>query len=154
MKISKWLLCSAVVLPFAIYAPLVKAQQVDPEKLPKVACSSLTYSQEFIGKYPKAGAACQEARVYKGKRYAKFNGKIAAKDPAYLTVEVHNVAGDPLDTVTFKPNASAKLLVNGKPEAFSELQVGDPVTFWISENRFSFYSSPGGQVAGQGLPPH
>ena len=151
MKISKWLVCSAVILPFAIYAPLVNAQ-VDPDKLPKVNCSSLTFSQEFIGKYPKAGAACQEARVYKGKRYAKFNGKIVSKDPESLTVEVHNVAGDPLDNVVFKPNSSAKLLVNDKPEAFSELRVGDPVTFWISENRFSFYSSPG-QVAGQGLPP-
>jgi hypothetical protein len=153
MKISKWLVGSAFILPFAINAPLVNAQ-VDPEKLPKEACSSITYSQDFIGKYPKAGAACQEVRVYKGKRYAKFNAKILLKDPAFMTVQVLNVAGDPLDSVTFKPaSTGAKLLVNGKPETFAELQVGDPVTFWISENRFSMYSSPGHQVAATGMPP-
>jgi hypothetical protein len=34
-----------------------------------VACSDLKWNAEFLAKYPKAPAACQEARVYKGKRF-------------------------------------------------------------------------------------
>ena len=154
MKISGWLTGTAIMMLVSL-APSLASAQVDPNKLPKVSCSSLIFSQDFIQKYPKAGAACQEARVYKGKRYAKFTGKVYLTDPTYIVVQVFNVAGDPLDTVTFRPQPSSTLLVNGQPEKFSELKVGDPVTFWISEKRFAMYSAPGAVTASsQGLPPH
>jgi hypothetical protein len=155
MKMNRWLACTALTLPLALGAHFATAQQVDPEKLEKVSCSNLTFSQDFIGKYPKAGAACIEARVYKGKRYAKFNGKVFLKDPSVITVQVLNVSGDPLDTVSFKPaSANASLIVDGKKEKFSDLKVGDPITFWIPESRFSIYSAPGSKSAATGLPPH
>jgi hypothetical protein len=152
MNTTKWLAATALVLPLAIGATLARAQ-VDPEKLPKVSCSNLTFSHDFLAKYPKAGAACIEARVYQGHRYAKFNGKVYLKNPDSLTVQIFNVAGDPIDTMSFKPTAGTKLLVNGEPETFDQLKEGDPVTFWISEKRFSIYSSPGAtKTASPGLP--
>lgn len=152
MKIYRWLACSALTLPLAIGAQLVNAQTVDPDKLPKVSCNDLTFSQEFLKNYPKAPAACLEARVYHGKRYAKFNGKVYMTDPNFITVQVFNVAGDALDTFSFKPSTTAMLLVNGKQEKYSDLKVGDPLTFWVAETRFSFYTSPG-KGASAGLPP-
>jgi hypothetical protein len=155
MKINRWLASLAITLPLAIVAQHARAQEMpDPEKLPKVNCTSLTFSHDFLDKYPKAPAACQEARVYKGIKYAKFKGKVYLTDPAYITLQVFNVRGDPLDTISFKPNPDALLLVNGQQEKFSELKVGDPVTFWVSENRFSIYGAPGAATGGQGLPPH
>jgi hypothetical protein len=142
MKITKWLAGTALVLPLAIGATLAQAQ-VDPETLPKVSCSNLTFSHDFLAKYPKAGAACIEARVYKGHRYAKFNGKVYLTNPDSITVQVFNVAGDPIDTITFKPQPNTKLIVNGTPETFDQLKKGDPVTFWVSEKRFSIYGAPG-----------
>jgi hypothetical protein len=154
MKINRWLASVAVTLPLAIGAQHVGAQAPDPEKLPKVSCTSLTFSHDFLDKYPKAPAACQEARVYQGKKYAKFNGKVYLTDPAFVTIQVFNVRGDPLDTISFKPeNSNALLLVNGQEEKFSELKVGDPVTFWVSENRFSIFAAPG-KLEGQGVAPH
>jgi hypothetical protein len=152
MKIYRWLACSALTLPLAIGAQQASAQSVNPDKLPKVACTDLTFSHDFLAKYPKAPAACQEARVYKGKRYAKFNGKVYLTDPSSMTVQIFNVAGDPLDTISFKPSAVGTVFVNGQKEKLSELKVGDPLTFWIAESRFSIYTSPG-KGASAGLPP-
>ena len=153
MKINRWLASLAVTLPLAIGAQHLSAQTVDIEKLPKVSCSSLTFSHDFLDKYPRAPAACQEARIYQGKKYAKFEGKVFLTDPSFITVQLFNVAGDPIETVSLKPNPDALLMVNGQQEKFSELRVGDPVTFWVSENRFSFYGKPGAAAGSEGLPP-
>jgi len=152
MNITRWLAGTALVLPFALGAQQAGAV-VNPDDLPKVSCSNLTFSHAFLAQYPKAPAACIEARVYKGHRYAKFNGKVFLTNPPdSLTIQIFNVAGEPLDTITFKPSASAKLMVNGQPETFSELKKGDPVSFWVSEKRFSFYGSPTAKTASPGLP--
>jgi hypothetical protein len=154
MNITRWLAGTALVLPLAMAATLAQGQvHVDPDTLPKVSCSHLTFSHDFLAKYPKAGAACIEARVYKGHRYAKFNGKVYLMNPDSLTVQVFNVAGDPIDTITFKPQPGTKLIVNGEPETFDQLKKGDPVTFWVSEKRFSIYGAPGpASTASPGLP--
>jgi hypothetical protein len=152
MNITRWLAGAALVLPLAIGTNLAQAV-VDPDSLPKVSCSHLTFAHDFLAKYPKAGAACIEARVYKGHRYAKFNGKVYMINPDSITVQIFNVAGDPIDTISFKPTPGAVLMVNGQQETFAELKKGDPVTFWISEKRFSIYSVPGALKTSPGLPP-
>ena len=60
-----------------------------------------------------------------------------------MTVQVNNVAGDALSALTVQPSQTATLLVDGKPEKFSDLKVGDPISIWVSQDRFSFYSAPG-----------
>jgi hypothetical protein len=152
MKISRWLNCAAIVLPLSLAALPASAQKVDPDKLPKINCTDIVYSQTFLAQYPKAPAACLEARVYKGVHYAKFSGKVYIPGSDVITVQFFNVAGDPLTTVSFKPSPSARLVVNGKTEAWSELQKGDPVTVWVSEKRFAFYTGPGGS-ASKGVAP-
>ena len=147
MKIHRLLSCAAIALPLSLAALPAGAQKIDPDKLPKVNCSDLVYSHAFLDKYPKAPAACLEARVYKGAKYAKFNGKVLIPGSDSITISLLNVAGDALTAVTFKPNAAARLVVNGKTESWSELQKGDPVTFWVSEKRFDFYSGPGGSAS-------
>jgi hypothetical protein len=154
MNITSWVACSALALPWVVGARHANALDVDPEALPKVACSDLTFSHEFLAEYPKAPAACVEARVYNGQRYAKFNGKVYITDPAYITVQLFNVSGDLLTAMSLKPSIHATLVVDGKREEFSELKVGDPVTFWVSEKRFSFYDTPGGKLEANGVPPH
>jgi hypothetical protein len=143
MKITRWLACTALVLPVAIGAQLVSAQTVGSEVGTVIPCSDLTFSKGFLAKYPKAPAACIEARTYNGKKYAKFDGKVYLKEGDSMTIQVHNVAGDTLNAITVQPSQTATLLVNGKQEKFSDLKVGDPISIWVSQDRFSFYSAPG-----------
>jgi hypothetical protein len=60
-----------------------------------------------------------------------------------VTIQVFNVAGDPLSTISIKPSPTARVIINGEPKAYGELQKGDPVTFWVSEKRFAVYTAPG-----------
>jgi hypothetical protein len=143
MNTYKWLNCAAIALPLTLAAHQVLGQTVDPNKLPKVECTELTYSQEFLAKYPKAPAACLEARVAHGKRYAKFSGQVYIPGTDVITVQIFNVAGDPLSTFSFKPSPDARVIINGKKVPYSQLAKGDPVTFWVSENRFAVYTAPG-----------
>ena len=143
MKISRWLAVSALALPVAIGAQQANAQAVGTDTGTVIPCSSLTFSQSFLAKYPDAPAACIEARTYHGKKYAKFDGKVYIMSGDSMTVQVNNVAGNVLTAVTVKPNATATLMVNGKAEKFSDLKVGDPISIWISQDRWNFYSSPG-----------
>ena len=65
MRISNQGLLAATVLSLFSGATMA-AKAVNPDTLPKVECTSLRYSDDFLQKYPKAPAACLEARVYKG----------------------------------------------------------------------------------------
>jgi len=142
MRVFRWIVLAALSLPLSI--PLATALTVDPDKLPLVACSDLHWNAQFLAKYPKAPAGCQEARVYKGLRYAKFNAKVfLVNDDGSVTLTVLNVAGDDLSTLTYKPTASSVLYVNGKATQYKDLKPGDKVTVWVSETRFSVSGAPG-----------
>jgi hypothetical protein len=143
MKISRWLACTALVLPVAIGSQLVSAQQVGSDTGTVIPCSDLTFSKAFLAKYPKAPAACIEARTYNGKKYAKFDGKVYLMAGKDMTVQVNNVSGEALSAITVEPETSASLLMNGKPTKFSDLKVGDMISIWVSQDRYSFYSAPG-----------
>jgi hypothetical protein len=93
-----------------------------------------------------------EARVYQGKKYAKFNAKVYLVDADAVTLTFLNVAGDDLSTFTAKPAANTVLYVNGKATAWKDLKPGDKITVWVSENRFSVAGAPG-EAASPGMAP-
>ncbi len=64
MKISRWLACTALVLPVAIGAQTVSAETVGSDVGTVIPCSGLTFAKAFLAQYPKAPAACIEARTY------------------------------------------------------------------------------------------
>ncbi|MDP9197657.1 MAG: hypothetical protein M3O07_00380 [Pseudomonadota bacterium] len=140
-KSSVAALC-ALVLPLSIGAAQA-AKPVDPSSLPKVECSALKFSEAFLSKYPKAPEACLEARDLNGKRYAKFDAKVYITGPDITTVTLVNAEGDSLDTFSLKPGPDQKIKINGKDTKFSELRVGEKITFWVSEDRMEASELPG-----------
>ena len=136
------LLATALALPLSIGAAFA-AKPVDPSKLEKVECSELKFSEAFLTRYPHAPAACQEARVLEGKRYAKFNAKVYLTGPEITTVNLLNTKGDTVDTFSLKPGPDQKIKINGKDTKFSDLKVGEKVSFWVSEDRMEAAELPG-----------
>jgi len=134
------LFLSALALPLSIG---IAHAVTNPDELPQVACSDLKFGASFLAKYPKAPQACQDARVYHGKRYGKFEAKVYISDPAFMTVQLLNAAGDTVTTFSFKPGANQHVLVNGKEKAFHDLQVGEKITIWVSEKRLEAVELPG-----------
>jgi hypothetical protein len=141
MKFRPCVLIAALALPASV--ALADPALSDPDSLPKVSCTEFTYSATFLSRYPKAPAACQEGRVVKGVKYAKFNAKVYLANPDFITVQLLNVAGDMISTFSFKPGPGAQIVVNGKPEGFSDLKPGDAITFWLPEKSLKARALPG-----------
>jgi hypothetical protein len=152
MSVSRWIVLAALSLPLSIPLAFAVTPTVDPDTLPLVACTDLHWNAKFLAQYPRAPAACQEARVYRGKRFAKFNARVFLVHPDAVTLTFLNVAGSDLSTFTYRPAPGAVVYVNGKPTEYSDLKVGDRITVWLSETRFSVSGAPG-SVASPGLAP-
>jgi len=138
---AKWLL-ALMALPLMITTAFAA---IDPDKLPQVSCSDLKFGKAILAKYPKAPAACQDARVYKGLRYAKFEAKVYISSPQFMTVELLDKSGATVTTFSFKPGAGTAqgVHVNGKMRKFSDMAVGEKLTFWVSEKRLTAAELPG-----------
>jgi len=140
MKRSNWLLLSALVLPLSIGTAFAV---VNPDKLPQVSCSDIKFSAAFLKKWPQAPQACQDGRVYKGQKYAKFVAKVYINSPAFTTLNLLDAAGNTVTTASIKPGPNQHVMVNGQAKAFTDLQVGDTITLWVSEKRTDAASMPG-----------
>jgi hypothetical protein len=136
---AKWLF-AALVLPLSIGAAFAA---VNPDKLPQVSCSSLQFGAAFLAKYPKAPAACLDARVYKGQRYAKFVAKVYISSPEFMTVEMLDASGKTVTTFSFKPGPDQGVHVNGQLRKFHDMAVGEKLTIWVSEKRMEASELPG-----------
>ena len=119
------------------------SKPIDPERLTKVECSSLKFSEEFLKKYPDAPAACIEAREYNGKRYAKFNAKVYLNSADRTTVTLQSPTGKDLSTFSFRPAPDAMIRAGGKATKVTEFRPGETITFWVSEDRMAATSLPG-----------
>ena len=139
MTRAKWLL-AALALPLMISTAFAA---INPENLPQVPCSSLKFSAAFLAKYPKAPGACQDARIFKGHRYAKFVAKVYISSPQFMTVELLDASGATVTTFSFKPAPGTGVHVNGDLRKFSDMAVGEKLTFWVSEKRLDAMELPG-----------
>ena len=134
------LIGSALALPFAISTTLAESPMASDKK---IACTEMKYSSEFLSKYPEAPAACVEAVEKEGKRYAKFKAKVYLNSADRTTVQLLNVKGDPLTTFSIKPGPDASIHINGKETKFTELNKGETISFYVSEDRLSASEQPG-----------
>jgi hypothetical protein len=137
---SQWILLGALSLSLAIRTA---SAAVNPDKLPQVSCSAVKFSAAFLAKWPKAPAACQDARVYKGQTYAKFQVKVYISSPEFMTFQILDSSGATVTTASMKPGPDQGVHVNGKLEKFHDMSVGETLTFWISENRTAAQELPG-----------
>lgn len=136
MRMSSRKILIVAVVSLASSVTIAAAQDVDPAKLPRVECSSLRYSKEFLDRYPKAPAACLEARVYKGEKYLKVKGKVYILDSPTLSVSLMDPYGNTLGTVTVR-DSRLHVIIDGKEVEVAALLPEEELTFWVPESIFS-----------------
>jgi hypothetical protein len=135
MRISNQGLLAAMVLSLLSEATIA-AEAVNPDTLPRVECSSLRYSEDFLQKYPKAPAACLEARVYKGQTYMKVKAKVYVGEDPMLSMEIMDSYGNTLGTVLVGKPKSLRVLVNGKEVNAFDLHRNEALTVWVPQSMF------------------
>lgn len=110
----------------------------------KLSCGKdVLYSQEFLQRYPKAPAGCQEVVSKEGTKWIRFNAKVTGVKDGLVAMDIKNVSGDPIGNLQVEPTGDAHIKMDGKDVKFTSLQRGDEVDIWVPEARFGFYSEPG-----------
>ena len=137
----------SVMLVALIATPFV-ALAADPANSaadePKLSCiKDIVYSQEFLARYPKAGAACREVVMKNGMKWARFDADVVEVKGKEVTANFLDSFNQPLSKVTFVASPDARLIVEGKEAKFSSLNKGDTLSFWMPESRVGFYAEPG-----------
>jgi hypothetical protein len=135
MQISNQGRLAAMVLSLCSGATIA-AEAVNPDTLPRTECSSLRYSEDFLQKYPKAPAACLEARVYKGETYMKVKAKVYVKEKPMLSVDLMDPYGNILGSVLVRKPQSLRVLINGKEVDAFDLHRNEDVTVWVPQSMF------------------
>ena len=135
MRISNQGLLVAMMLSLCS-GVTIAAEAVNPDTLPRIECSSLRYSEDFLQKYPTAPAACLEARVYKGETYMKVKAKIYVTEEPMLSVDLMDPYGNTLGTVLVRKPQSLRVLINGKAVNASDLHRDEKVTVWVPQSMF------------------
>ena len=130
-----------LILAALIVAPVVALA----EDAPKLSClTDIVFSQEFLAKYPNAGAVCKEVVVKDGTKWARFDANVVSVKGNLVTADfLGSRAQNTISTVTFSVSPQAKVQMNGKEIKATELQAGDSLSFWVPESRAGFYAAPG-----------
>ena len=139
-KLNGALIGAALALPLSIGTAFAESP-MDSDT--KISCSEVKYSSEFLAKYPDAPAACVEAVEKEGKRYAKFKARVYLNSKDRTTVELLNVRGDRLSTFSIKPSPDATIDMDGEKVKFTDLKVGEKISFWVSADRLEASEQPG-----------
>ena len=106
----------------------------------------IVYSQQFLAKFPRAGAACNEVVMAGGEKWARFNAEVKKRQGTHLTVSFVDNDERSVNTVmTFEFTPDATLTLSDKKivKPVAALEEGDKVMIWVPEKRFGFYAQPG-----------
>ena len=122
--------------------PLISVAQDQP----KLNCvKDVSYSHEFLAKFPDAGSQCQEVKMVQGEKWVRFNAEVKQNKDDHLTVDFLNKSqehtGKPM-TFAYTPDATLTL-ENKKVIPASAAKEGEKVVLWVPESRFGLYAQPG-----------
>ena len=135
---------TAVTLAIAALASISLTSLTQAQ--PQLSCTKdITYSKEFLAKFPDAGSQCQEVRVVNGEKWARFTAKVKSKKDNRVTVDILNREQRPYGTpMTFEFTPDATVTYeNNKVKAAHTMRKGDVVVVWVPESRFGLYAEPG-----------
>jgi hypothetical protein len=114
---------------------------------PKLNCvKDVKYSQEFLAKFPDAGASCQDVKLMQGEKWVRFDAVVRSNKDSRMTVNVLNTQGNPTGnplTFTYTPDATLTLKKKSVVRPAYSIKKGDKVLVWVPESRFGVYAEPG-----------
>lgn len=138
-----------VALPLVALAqgqspPTESAQSRVQEGQSSSSCvSNITFSQDFLTRYPNAGGACREVRVEDGRKWARFDAEVVQVRGNRVTADFVDRADRKLGKVTFDAPRDGRIMMGRREMRFSSLRQGNMLSFWVPEGSDTFYTRPG-----------
>lgn len=118
---------------------LAQTEQVGPS----LSCvKDVTYSKEFLAKYPRAGAACTRVVEKNGQKWVRFAAQVVKVNGNHVVADFIDKFGNKVGTVTIEAAPDQRVLVKGEEMRYSLLKRGEQLAFWMPQNQIGFYASP------------
>ncbi len=151
MRAAKLTIAALIAIPIGVLAQSQTLQsqstqgqsRLEEGQTSRSCISNITFSQEFLAHYPKAGGACREVKVENGQKWARFDADVVRVRGNRITANFVDRYDRNLSTITFDAARDARVTVNGREMRFSSLKPGDKLSFWVPEDRAGFYAQPG-----------
>ncbi len=151
MRAARLTIAALIAIPIGVLAQSQTPQsqstqgqsRLEEGQTSRSCISNITFSQEFLARYPKAGGACREVKVENGQKWARFDADVVRVRGYRVTVNFVDRYNRDLSTITFDAARDARAMVNGREMRFSSLKPGDKLSFWVPEDRMGFYAKPG-----------
>jgi hypothetical protein len=114
-------------------------------------CSSVTWSQDALQKYPTIASACQDVLQRDGKSYVKFTGEVVRVIDGGQQLTIDFKSGG---VFTVSPPENMNVSINDKRTRVRDLKRGDQLSFYIPETRLAvdLFDGPPATAAIQELP--
>lgn len=124
------------------------AQEMPGPEVDRASCEDVDWHQDLLRDYPWVVAACQEAVVVDGQKWARFEAEFQElhRDGA-ITSDFRNDSGRSLGSVRLMPGPDQRVLLDGRPYRFSELQSGQTLNFYVPDDIYAFTTVPGAPVS-------
>jgi hypothetical protein len=154
IRLNTIVMTSAVLLLGLAWSGNVIAQE-PASTMPKPAtdrasCSEIDWHRDMLRDYPWVADACHEAVVVDGQKWARFEAEFKELNrDGTITSEFKNQRGRSLGNVSLQPGPNQRVMLDGRPTAFSDLRRGQVLNFYAPEGEFSFTTEPGAPASEQ-----
>ena len=140
MKMRTAMLGLALIAALSVAS---RATAINPDRMTRLQCSDLHFSEAFLQRYPHAPAACIDARQDQdGAKWAKFHARVFLNSSDRTTVNLLGPSGAMKTTFSFRPRPGATIQVNGRNTRITSLRVGDELDFWVPESKMTAGEMP------------
>ena len=147
MRTAKFYVAALIAVSLGVLGQNASAQQEGQLTLKEgqtsPSCiSNFKFSEEFLTRYPEAGAACREVKVQNGQKWARFDADVVGVQNNQLTANFTDRFDKSVGTITFSTPPDMRVMVDGQSTSVGRLRRGDKLTFWVPEDRAGFYAEP------------
>lgn len=126
--------------------PALAMAQGNTGSAPDMSCFQIRFSLDFLDRYPMAPAICQTVVEKDGVRFAKMSARVVERSGKSVMVGFENVAGTVLSKLELQPQEGSTVTIGGKTMKWSDVKVGDQLTFYLPERALSIVDQPGDGV--------
>ena len=106
-------------------------------------CYDIKYSLDFLNSYPAAPSICEEVKEIDGTKYAKMSATVRKIEKGYTVVGIKEVFGNERADLLIEAVQGSTVMMGGKEVSWTDLKVGDTLSFWMPERSLHVVGQPG-----------
>lgn len=139
---------SAALLLGLAWTGSTMAQELKPTmpgpEVDRASCDDVEWHRDLLRNYPWVEEACQEAIIIDGQKWARFEAEFQELHRnGEITSNFRDDRGRSLGSVQLKPGEDQRVMLDGRPYRFSQLERGQILNFYAPDDMYTFTTEPG-----------